>query len=519
MQNTIARSPYIAALFCVIAGAATPLSFAPYHLWPIGLGTVAVFALLICRVSAPKVAFLLAFAFGLGFFGTGASWVYVSIYYFGSTGLPLAVVLTGLFIAFVALVFALPFYLLPYCKTPYKLTIGFPLIWVFSEWLRTWVFTGFPWLFMGYSHTDTPLIGWAPIGGVLLLSLLAVVTSSAIAAWLEKAFKGSNSVGSTRHRTIVSLLIVSIWIGGYGLKSVSWTTPLDDNITVGLVQPNIPQNLRWAPDYQATIRERLHELSEPLWGNDWVIWSEAAIPSPHSHATEFIADTRSLAEQSDTTVISGVLYEKPFDITKGQQYFNSVIAIGASEGIYHKQRLVPFGEYVPLESWLRGAIEFFNLPFSVIVPGQPNQQPLKIGEYLLANAICYEIAYPALVAQQAVNSHVLLTISNDAWFGDSIGPLQHFQMARMRAVEIGRYVIRGTNNGVSAIIAADGTVQQRSDQFVMANLQGHVVPMTGQTPFMFWGNGMILALILLMLAVAVDTKSVKFYFFRNRTRR
>ncbi|MFT6102944.1 MAG: apolipoprotein N-acyltransferase [Candidatus Endobugula sp.] len=512
MQKFIERYPYLVIALCVASGAVTPLSFAPFNLWPIGLTSIAVFAIASYHTQTPKAAFSYALSFGLGYFGTGASWVYVSIYYFGSTGLPLAILLTSLFISFVAFFFALPFYLLPYCKKSYKLTLGFPLLWVFSEWVRTWAFTGFPWLFMGYSHIDNYLVGWAPIGGVLLISLWAVMSSGIIAAWVT-------GNGSRNHKIMISSCIVSIWLSGYGLQQLSWTTPLDDNITVGLVQPNIPQNLRWAPDYQETIRERLHKLSEPLWGNDWVIWSEAAIPSPHSRATEFIADTRFLAEQSDTTVISGVLYEKPFDITKGQQYFNSVIAIGASEGIYHKQRLVPFGEYVPLESWLRGAIEFFNLPFSVIVPGQANQQPLKIGEYLLANAICYEIAYPALVAQQAVNSHVLLTISNDAWFGDSIGPLQHFQMARMRAVEIGRYVIRGTNNGVSAIIAADGSVQQRSDQFVMANLQGHVVPMTGQTPFMFWGNGMILALILLMLAVALDTKHVKFYFFRDRTRR
>jgi apolipoprotein N-acyltransferase len=488
----------------------TPLSFAPYHAWPVGLISVALFAVLICHASSPKAALLSALAFGLGYFGTGASWVYVSIYYFGSTGMALALTLTSLFIGFVAIVFALPFYLLPYCNKRHKLIIGFPLLWVLSEWLRTWVFTGFPWLFIGYSHTDTPLIGWAPIGGVLLLSLLAIITSSVIALWAksfsETRAKGSSkeNIGNTRYRITASMIVVSLWLGGYGLKFISWTTPIDDNITVGVVQPNIPQNLRWAPDYQPTIRERLRELSEPLWGNDWIIWSEAAIPSSYAYATEFIAETQFIAEQSGSTVVSGVLSEKPFDDIKGQQYFNSVIGIGDSEGIYHKQRLVPFGEYVPLEPWLRGLIDFFNLPFSVIVPGLPNQPPIKIGEYLLANAICYEIAYPALVAKQAANSHVLLTISNDAWFGDSIGPLQHFQMARMRAVEIGRYVIRGTNNGVSAIIDTDGAVQQRSRQFVMTSLQGHVVPMTGKTPFMLWGNELILVLMLLMLAATIN---------------
>jgi apolipoprotein N-acyltransferase len=501
VQKFIERYPYLVIALCVASGAVTPLSFAPFNLWPIGLISIAVFAIASYHAQTPKIAFLYALSFGLGYFGTGASWVYVSIYHFGSTGLPLAILLTSLFIAFVAFFFALPFYLLPYCKTSHKLTLGFPLLWVFSEWVRTWVFTGFPWLFMGYSHIDDVLAGWAPIGGVLLVSLWAVMSSGVIAAWVT-------GNGSRHYKTIMSLCIVSIWLGGYGLQQVSWTKPINDNITVGLVQPNTPQNLRWAPDYQETIRQRLRDLSQPLLGNDWIIWSEAAIPAPYAYATGFIEEIRLLANQSNSTFISGVLYEKPPEDERNkhnnshQQYFNSVIGIGNSEGIYHKQRLVPFGEYVPLESWLRGVIEFFNLPFSVIASGQANQSLLQVGGYALANAICYEIAYPALVAQQAKNSHVLLTISNDAWFGDSIGPLQHFQMARMRAVEIGRYVIRGTNNGVSAIIAADGKVLQRSEQFVMTNLQGSVVPMTGNTPFMLWQNYVVLGILLIMTGVA-----------------
>lgn len=494
-NTLICQHRLLAAITCLIVGSATPFSFAPYNLWPIGLITIALFATILFHATTKKSAFIYAFLFGLGYFGTGVSWVYVSIYYFGSAPFLLALLLTSLFIAFVALVFALPFSLLIYGKSSLKLTIGFSAIWVLSEWLRTWIFTGFPWLFMGYSHIDNGLAGWAPIGGVLLVSLWAVMTSSTLAAWIS-------STGSFRHNTVCSLMLVSVWLGGYGLQHISWTTPLDDTITVGVVQPNIPQELRWAPDFQETIRERLRTLSEPLWGNDWIIWSEAAIPAPYAYASEFIAETQALAEQSNSTVISGVLYEKPQDDIKGQQYFNSVISIGNSNGIYHKQRLVPFGEYVPLESLLRGLIEFFNLPFSVIVSGDANQQPLHIGQYFLANAICYEIAYPALVAQQAIDSHVLLTISNDAWFGDSIGPLQHFQMARMRAVEIGRYVIRGTNNGVSAIIDDKGKVQQRSKQFVMAHLQGHVIPMNGKTPFMYWGNYSVLSILLLMLILS-----------------
>lgn len=522
MLKNISRARYISAISCLLAGAVTPLSFAPFHLWPVGLCSLAIFGALLAQAPRAKTALLLAIIFGIGYFGTGVSWVYVSIYYFGSTSWLLAVLLTSLFITFVACVFALPFTVLPYCKPQMRLLLGFPLLWVISEWLRTWLLTGFPWLFVGYSHIDTPLIGWAPIGGVLFISLISVATSSALALLFisiknhQQAKKNTDTAPSETTvncspYSLIGILIVvlSLWIGGYGLQFVSWTKPLTDSVSVGLVQPNIPQQLRWAPHYQETIRERLRTLSEPLWGNDWIIWSEAAIPAPYSYATDFINEIRRQAEESDTVVISGVLYEKPIDNRspqKGQQYFNSVIGLGDSEGIYHKQRLVPFGEYVPLESWLRGLIEFFNLPFSVITAGASEQKPLQVGKYLLANAICYEIAYPALVAAQAKNSHALLTISNDAWFGDSIGPLQHFEMARMRAVEIGRYVVRGTNNGVSAIIDAKGEVMQESRQFVMTQLQGSITPMEGNTPFMVLGNWLVLGVLGMMTIVAFSMR-------------
>ncbi|MGS2717256.1 apolipoprotein N-acyltransferase [Eionea flava] len=510
MRNHTSHSTYFSLLLCLFAGAITPLSFAPFHLWPVSLLSLAILGALLSRAPTAKLSLLLALAFGLGYFGTGVSWVYVSIYYFGSTGWFLAILMTSLFIAFVAYVFALPFYLLRYCKPTLRLLIGFPVLWVLSEWLRTWVFTGFPWLFLGYSHTDTLLSGWAPIGGVLLISFFSVLSSSLLAmlALWARDQRHSNLPNKVRTKILYPTigLVAALWIAGYPLSLISWTTALPNNVSVGLVQPNIPQHLRWSPDYQETIRERLRELSKPLWGKDWIIWSEAAIPAPYQYATDFINETKHRAQQSGSTVISGVLYEKPIttsNVHKGQQYFNSVIGIGDSDGIYHKQRLVPFGEYVPLESWLRGLIEFFDLPFSVITQGSNQQEPLRIGEHLLANAICYEIAYPALVAQQAASSHALLTISNDAWFGDSIGPLQHFQMARMRAIEIGRYVIRGTNNGVSAIINTKGKVTQKSDQFVMDHLEGYITPMTGNTPFMIWRNGLILSLLIALSAIAV----------------
>lgn len=505
-HSIIDRHPWLARIACLLLGAITPLSFAPYNEWFTCLISLALFAAILGKASSGKHYFLLALAFGLGYFGTGVSWVYVSIYHFGSAPLPLAVLLTILFVSFVATFFALPFYALTWLTPSLRMLIGIPLLWVLSEWIRTWIFTGFPWLFIGYAHTDTLLAHWAPIGGVLLLSLYSVFSSCTLAAIFCRQL--------SLHQALLALVCVAgIWGSSWQLQNIEWTQAIDDNISVGMVQPNIPQHLRWSPEYQTIIPERLHTLSEPLWGKDWIIWPEGALHNVYHLSLDFIEATQQRALQHDSTVISGVIYDQPtHNDAERQKYFNSIISMGSNndENIYHKQRLVPFGEYVPLEDWIRGLITFFDLPFSVISSGTAAQAPLTLGNYLLANAICYEIAYPTLVATQARQAHVLLTVSNDAWFGDSIGPLQHFQMARMRAMEIGRYVIRGTNNGVSAIIDPNGNIQVQGEQFIATQIEGSVIPMTGTTPFMRWKNILVLSLLGMMGLISLRRKSTAF---------
>ncbi len=516
INNVITYKPWLSALIC---GALSPLGFAPFDVWLLSLVTIAIFAKAIISCHSGKSFFYTAMAFAIGYYGIGVSWIFISIHYFGSAHFLLAGLLTGIFILFVAGVFALPFYSLIWIKPSLRLLIGVPAIWVLSEWIRTWIFTGFPWLLMGYTHTDTWLSGWAPIGGVLLMSLWSLLSSCVLSSFINTPY-------SLKQTSALISGIMLLWFGGYGLQQIAWTQPADitsnnsssNAITVGLVQPNIPQDLRWTPEYQSIIKERLLLLSEPLWENDWIIWPEGVIPNVYHRSTDFINETKALAEEHNTTVITGVLYDEQPGLSEETQvssnrtnnrtkYYNSIIGIGNSEGIYHKRRLVPFGEYVPLENWIRGLIDFFDLPFSVISSGPSQQNNLRIGQYTLANAICYEIAYPALVAKQAVDANVLLTVSNDAWFGESIGPIQHFQMVRMRALEVGRYIIRGTNNGISAIIDPQGNITVASEQFVMTKAQGHVIPMTGTTPYMMWQNYLILAILVLLFVFGVNLKA------------
>lgn len=471
----------------LVAGALTPFAIAPFeHFWLVFL-TLATFTFTLHQAVSRKACLLHGFLFGLGCFSVGVSWVFVSIYQYGSAPLPLALLLTTLFVVLVALVFALPFYLLGYFRRDHwRLLLGLPLLWVLGEWLRTWLFTGFPWLFLGYSQLDTPLAGWAPIGGVLLVSLLTAFSGSVFCGILAR-----QTPANTRILAVIGVVIA--WSEGSALRSLQWTKPAGDSLSVGIVQPNIPQQLKWDPKFRQPTIDILSGLTADLWDRDWIVWPEAAIPDTYSGAQSLLADIDKLALSNQASLFTGVL----FDDYQSNQYFNSIVGLGKARGIYHKQHLVPFGEYVPIERWLRGLIDFFDLPTSIITRGTAGQKGLQAGDYQIASAICYEIVYPALMAELAKASHAIVTISNDGWFGKSIGPRQHFHMARMRALETGRYVVRATNNGVSAIIAPDGTVQQQSTQFMRTSLTGEIVPMQGNTPFILWRNYLVLALLLL----------------------
>lgn len=201
--------------------------------------------------------------------------------------------------------------------------------------------------------------------------------------------------------------------------------------------------------------------------------------------------------------MTGVPYIDPDTATQTLKFHNSIIALGEGNGIYHKQRLVPFGEYIPFEGLLRGVIPFFDMPMSSFTEGRPDQQPLQVQKLWLGPMICYEIAYPELVRHIAARSDILTTISNDGWFGGSIGPHQHFQMVRMRAQETGREVIRATNNGISAIIKADGSVQDIAPQFKRLVLRATAHARNGMTPYVLMGNWPVLGILVVLLALAL----------------
>ena len=485
-------------LSAVFAGALVTLSLAPYNIWPAAIASLCIYMALLRRCSVRQAAWR-GWLFGVGQFGTGASWVYVSIHVHGNAGLPLALFLTALFCMGLALLQAL--FALIYARFLRGLMagmlVGFPALWVLFEWLRSWLLTGFPWLYIGYATLDTWAEGWAPVIGVFGLSLLCAFSASCLyLAFMRRHLQACLIYGT---------MVASLWLIGWQLDKANWVAPASETpLTVGIVQSNIPQELKWRRDYYRPTLDIYRDLTEPLLGRDIILWPEAAIPNYYQRAQDFLLPLSRRAFDAGSALVTGI----PWRPEGGPRYYNSIVALARGSGVYHKQRLVPFGEYVPLETWLRGAIDFFDLPMSAFSPGDADQAPLAIHGYRVSPFICYEIVYPGLVREYAQRADLMITISNDSWFGNSIGPLQHLQMARMRALENGRYLIRGTSNGVTAIIDERGEVTARLPRFERAVLEGEVQVMLGDTPFSRIGSMPIIGLCAGLLVMVLGAGSM-----------
>lgn len=512
-------------LIALIAGAIFPLSLAPFNLWPAALVSVGLLFQL-SKSALPFRASQLGYLYGLGFFGTGVSWVYVSIHDFGAASPILAGFLTLIFVAGLALLCAAQAYLFARISGPSNALkfATFPAVWVLFEWLRSWLLSGFPWLYVGYAGLESPLAGWAPVIGVYGCSLLIVISAVALSNLVPTSFSRfispeatdssteaedaeQTNTGKSAHLSIGLFIAALPWVSGLALQQIHWVTPAADTteIKVALVQGNIAQLEKWKPQNLPAILQRYQQATLQLPPQQLILWPESAIPQFAHNLQPFLTKlSQQLPEQS--TLITGLLEAVP-DGDRGYQIYNSVLAMQTKNPhpvsqIYHKRVLVPFGEFVPMENYLRGLIDFFDLPMSKFTRGSPQQPLLTAGELSVMPLICYEITYPELILEK--NTDLIITVSNDSWFGNSIGPLQHLQMAQFRALEVGRYLIRATNNGVSAIVDHNGRILKKSEQFKLQVLTGQVRKMTGETPYFRYGSSPILlfcaSIILITLA-------------------
>ncbi len=472
------------------AGCLIPFSFAPFNIWPLGILALSIFALLINRQSL-KAVWWRSWWFGVGMYSVGVSWIYVSISGFGGAPAPLAAFLVLIFVFFMAAFFSLPFYAFGRWFSRHKLNllIAFPATWLISEWLRTWLLTGFPWLFIGYADLTNWLSGWAPVVGVMGLSLFSALTAALIAQVISTPKKSLSLI-------LGSIAVVVIWLAGFALQQVEWTKVAPTPTSIAIVQPNINQEDKWQTDFQQTNFDLLRSTTEPLWGHKLIIWPEAAIIQPYSTVLPFLNEMNRKATDTESGLITGII----FDDQEKEVYYNSVVTFGKAIGIHHKRRLVPFGEYVPIEA-LRNLIEFFNLPTSIISLGPEEQHGLKVDDLMIAPSVCYEVAFPDLIAKNAVDSQLLLSVSNLGWFGDSLGRHQFMQMAQMRALETQHYYAYSTNNGPSAIFDRKGNITAQTKAFKQTSLSSEIYAVDGATPFMRFGSLPLVLLSILSLVL------------------
>jgi apolipoprotein N-acyltransferase len=479
------------ALITSAFGASTTLAFAPFNYWIFALLSP-VILLFTLRNTTTKQAAFLGWLFGLGFFGSGVSWVYVSIHTYGDTVAPLAALLTTIFCAALALLFSIQAWFYQRFFSKRYAILGFAVIWLLFEWLRSWLFTGFPWLYLGYAAIDTPISQLASIGGVWLLSALVLAISLAAASFVYY---------NNQRLSVICSAVVLIILSTTLLLPKQWTYRAGEQIDIAILQPNIPQQIKWKGLYLEEIISQYYKSTLPLIGENVIIWPETAIPSLYPSVEGFFSPLVSRQIAAGGAIISGVPTKiiDP-DFPKGRRIHNSIYNL-TQDSIYHKQRLVPFGEYIPWQQEFEDLFNFLNIPdFTFSLPKQIPQPLMQVGNFHFSTAICYEIAYPELVREYSKNADVILTLSNDTWFTGSIGPDQHFQIARMRAIENNRWLIRSANNGISAIVDPQGKVKHIAPRYVEAVLKGSVEPLQGLTPYQRMGS---LPLIISYLLIAV----------------
>jgi len=494
------RSGWRGHALALVAGALLPWAFAPLAIFPLAVISPAILFWLWLDAS-PRLAFVRGYLFGIGFFAVGVSWVAVSFYRFGGMGVVLSFAATLLFILFLALFPALQGWLSRRFFTCLSrgayLLLLLPLLWVLLEWVRAWILTGFPWLNLGYSQSDSPLIGLAPVAGVYAVSW-AVALSAALLLWL---------LVSPRRRVMALAGLLLLWLLAGALSLVEWSTDQGRPMTASMIQGNVPQNLKWRPEQRAPTIDLYTRLSRQRWDRDVVIWPETALPAYFHQAQSFLQGlAREAHENGGAQLVVGLPMLAANDT---EHYYNAVVRVGRGEAyddasqFYRKSHLVPFGEYIPLKSVLGRLLDILHVPMADFSRGSIDQPLLSVAKHRVGVSICYEDAFGEEVIRGLPQASFLINVSNDAWFGDSLAPHQHLQMARLRSIETARPMLRATNNGISAIIDHRGQVLAVSPQFKVAVLDGVIQPRQGATPYVRMGNWPVIIALFLGLGWCV----------------
>ena len=462
----------------LLAGAPLALGFAPFGFFLVPVLCLA--ALLITLEGCtPRRALWRGYLFGVSSFLGGLYWIHVSVHVFGGAPLVLALVLMFALVLFMAVypaVFAYALKRLP-GHSARSLLLGAPALWVVVEWTRGWLFSGFGWLSLGYSQSDGPVHGVLPIAGVHAASFIVVLVAAALTGLILHGRRALSGLA------VAVVLVAACAYAG----TVSWTRTQGESFSVALVQGSVPQEIKWLPDTLRPTIDLYLRLTAQHPEVDLAIWPEAAIPAARNRLDAVFEILTDLGQRSDTDYLVGQIEAD----RERDERLNTVFSITRTPAVtsrYVKHHLVPYGEYFPVPDFVRRVIQWMNLPYQDFTPGERGQPPLDVAGQMIGVSICYEDVFGAQLREQVADATVLANVSNDAWFGASIAPHQHLQIARVRALEAGRMILRSTNNGISAVIDADGRVVARSGQFEPEVLVSKAVGRSGLTPFVRFGN-------------------------------
>jgi len=484
------RRPFVTDLLVLAAGALVSLGFAPFGCWPLAI-LLPIVLLWGWDGATPRRAALRGGLFGLGMFGFGIYWIYISLHDYGSAPAPFAALATFIVVVVLALYPTVAGWLLGRWGPPpgpLRWLLFAPALWTLLDWVRSWLFTGFPWLALGYSQTDSPLGQLAPCLGVFGVGW-AVMFSAGL---LWTALHGRD----WRSRLGWLGPLAALWLGTWGLGQLNWTEAAGLPLRVAIVQGNIGQDVKWQPNILDETLERYVQLSLPEHGrSDVIVWPETAIPAFYQDVRPFTDALGDKARQDKLDYVTGI----PTGSWETGIFHNSVVSIGRSVNFYNKRRLLPFGEYLPLRWFFLFFRDWVTIPMADFLPGDRDQPLLRAGGQPVGVSICFEAVFGNEIRLALPEATWLINVSNDAWFKDSAAPHQHLQIARMRSLESGRYMARATNTGISAIIDDRGRFVARGDQFQAEVVRGEVRPLRGLTPYARFGDLPAVILMVLLL--------------------
>ena len=440
---------------------------------------------------SPKKTAIFYYLFGFFCFSIGLYWLYISIHIVSGAPLWIAILLIGILSGVMALFYCLVGFIISYAYQLFKskylvLTLLAPAIWTLSELLRGYAFTGFPWLTIGYSQSSTFLSAWAPIGGVYLVSFIVSLIA------------GYCLLISSKIRPLLSLFSVLIIIGSsFFIRPIEWTERVDKEFSVALVQGAVAQEKKWlTTEFIRTLNLYRNSLLN-LENTNLVIWPEVAIPAYAENVKGYLDELEGILKQQNIDLLMLGINTKG----KNGEVFNSVITLGGDNRVYHKRHLVPFGEYFPVPKFIREWLQKMKLPHRDISIGPEVQEMLKLDQYFIATSICYEDIFGDELLDYQPLANVLVNVTNNAWFGESIASSQHFQMSRMRAIETGRYLLRSTNTGITAIVMPDGNIQEELEPYNFSILKGNFYPMKDETPYSRFGDLFVILLMTLIMTL------------------